>query len=90
MNVTCAGTGEAFDVDLIIYGIALLFAVISFLLFFPSWRRRRLRERREADFEQRYEENVRIAGERPGVTMPGGTQPGEKQSEEDAAAGVPR
>ena len=66
MDVVLAGTGEAFDVDLLIYGIALLFGVIAFLLFFPAWRRRRIREQREAEFRETYENNLRTAdGEHP-------------------------
>ncbi|MDX9759539.1 MAG: hypothetical protein RBU27_10295 [Bacteroidota bacterium] len=60
MDVILAGTGEAFDVDLLIYGIAFVFGVIAFLLLFPSWRRRRLRAQRDAAFVQQYEDNMRI------------------------------
>ena len=44
------GTGETYDLALIIFGSALLFGLLSFILIFPSWHRRRLREQREAEF----------------------------------------
>ncbi len=56
MDVTLAGTGEAGDLTLIIFGAALLFGVLFFLLWFPAWRRRRVVEQREAEYMATYEE----------------------------------
>ncbi|MBE0643586.1 MAG: hypothetical protein IH600_05865 [Bacteroidetes bacterium] len=54
MDVILAGTGETVDLPIIIFGIALLFGLIFFALWFPSWRRQRLYEQREAEYMQAY------------------------------------
>lgn len=50
MRFILGGTGESGDLAMIIFGTALLFGLISFILIFPSWHRRRLREQREAEY----------------------------------------
>ncbi len=56
MDVVLAGTGETVDLPIIIFGMALLFGLIFFMLWFPSWRRRRLLEQREQEYIAAYEE----------------------------------
>ena len=55
MDVILAGTGETVDLPIIIFGMALLFGLIFFMLWFPSWRRRRLLEQREQEYMATYE-----------------------------------
>lgn len=50
MRFILGGTGESGDLVMIIFGTALLFGLISFILIFPSWHRRRMREQREAEY----------------------------------------
>ena len=58
MDIILAGTGETVDLPILVFGLALLFGLLFLVLWFPAWRRRRLEEKREAEYMQAYMENA--------------------------------
>lgn len=63
MDVILAGTGETADLSLIIFGLAVLFALLFFVIWFPGWRRRRQLENRDAEYSEEFQEDVGMVRE---------------------------
>ncbi|MBR9974832.1 MAG: hypothetical protein KFF77_04575 [Bacteroidetes bacterium] len=63
MDVILAGTGETADFSLIIFGLAVLFGLLYFVIWFPGWRRRRQLENRDAEYSEEYQEDVGMVRE---------------------------
>jgi hypothetical protein len=61
MDIILAGTGESGDVTMIVFGAAVLFGLLFFILWFPAWRRRQLLEMREEEFLETLHEDVAAA-----------------------------